>query len=261
MDFFTSTDWLNRPGPKYAFKLDHILFIVIAMVIGVVLCFLLRKKDKKIIKTVLISLWALAVIVELFYYIVTYVLCITDPENHPFVLETMLPLHSCLMFLYVFPFAIFSKNKIIKLSATNFLVIINMIIGFITLFVGCPPVGHSALSFMGFQSLLEHSIIVIVPLIMVATNYYDIQLKDFKYGLALFGILSVIVWTFDAITGCDYFYFYDGHTFPVFKFISENVHHLIWTLIVVSCYVITAFAMHFAIIGIKYLISKKKAQI
>ena len=258
MDFFTSRDWLNRPGPTYAFQLDHILFVVISMLIGVGLCFLLRKKERKTIKIVLISLWALAVAVEIFYYIVEYTLCAINPEGHPFNLETMLPFHSCLMFLYVFPFAIFSKNRVIRTAASNFLVVINMIIGFITLFVGCPPVGSSALSFAGVQSLLLHVIIVIVPLIMVATNYYDIQIKDIYYGLALFGILGVVMWTFDAITGCDYFYFYDGHTFPVLKVISENVHHLVWTLIVVFCYTFTGCAIHFLIIGIKYLINKRE---
>ena len=258
MDFFLSHDWLNREESSYAFKLDHILFVVIGLLVGVFLCFFLRKKDKKIIKITLISIWALAVVVEVFYYAFTYACCIKDPATYPFKIESMLPLHSCLMFLYIFPVAIFAKNRIIKTAACNFLVVINMIIGFITLFVGCPPVGYSALSFSGFQSLLEHVIIVIVPLIMVVTNYYDIQKKDLLYGLALFGILSVIMWTFDAITGCDYFYFYDGHTFPVLKVISENVHHLVWTLIVVSCYVITGCAIHFLIVAIKYLINKKR---
>ena len=258
MDFFLSHDWLNREGSSYAFKLDHILFVLIGLLVGVFLCFFLRKKDKKIIKITLISIWALAVVVEVFYYAFTYACCIKDPATYPFKIESMLPLHSCLMFLYIFPVAIFAKNRIIKTAACNFLVVINMIIGFITLFVGCPPVGYSALSFPGFQSLLEHVIIVIVPLIMVVTNYYDIQKKDLLYGLALFGILSVIMWTFDAITGCDYFYFYDGHTFPVLKVISENVHHLVWTLIVVSCYVITGCAIHFLIVAIKYLINKKR---
>ena len=172
--------------------------------------------------------------------------------------STFLPFHSCLMFIYVFPFAIFSKNKIVKTAASNFLVIINMIIGFITLFVGCPGYGRSALSFEGFQSLALHAIIVITPMIMVATNYYDIQFWDIKYGLALFGILSIIMYTFDAITKCDYFYFYDGHTFPVLKEISENVPAIVWTLIVVSCYIITGCAMHFLIILIKHLIKKKQ---
>ena len=258
MDFFFSPDWLNREGPKYAFKLDHILFVALGLLIGVLLCFLLRKKDKKVIKITCISIWALAVLIDLLYYGVNYAMCIVDPSNYHFDIKTMLPFHSCLMFLYVFPVAIFSKNRIIKTACFNFLVVINMIIGFITLFVGCPPVGYSALSFSGFQSLLEHTIIVIVPLIMVATNYYDLKKKDLLYGLALFCILSVIMWAFDAITGCDYFYFYDGHTFPVLKVISENVHHLVWTLIVVSCYVITGCAIHFLIVSIKYLVNKKR---
>ena len=228
------------------------------MLIGVGLCFLLRKKSEKTIKIVLLSLWGFAVLSEVIYYGATYIMCIADPEKHPFDIEGMLPFHSCLMFLYVFPVAMFSKNKIIKTAASNFMVIINMIIGFITLFVGCPPVGSSTLSFVGLQSLILHVIIVIAPLIMVTTNYYDIQMSDVKWGLALFGLLSITMWIFDACTGCDYFYFYDGHTFPVFKFISENVHHLIWTLIVVSCYVITGVATHFLIIGVKYLINKKR---
>ena len=259
MNFFNTPDWLNRPGP-YAFTLDHLLMVFGLLALGVMMALFLKKKDQKTIKIVLICLWAFGVAIEAFYYGATYVQCIVDPTNHPFNIEGMLPFHSCLMFMYVFPFAIFSKNKIIKTAACNFLVIINMIIGFITLFVGVPPVGSSVFSFVGMQSLLIHILIVIVPLTMVVTGVYDIQLKDIKYGLALFGILSVIMWTFDAITGCDYFYFYDGHTFPVLKVISENVPAIVWTLIVVSCYVITGCAIHFLIIGIKYLINKKKGK-
>ena len=256
MNFFESHDWLNRPGPTYAFKLDHILFVVIGLLIGVGLCFFLRKKEKKTIKIVLIAIWAFAVAIELFYYGYLYISCINGSKI--FDIEKMLPFHSCLMFLYVFPVAMFCKNQIIKTAACNFLVVINMIIGFITLFVGCPPVGDSALSFPGFQSLVLHLIIVIVPLLMVVTGIYDIQLKDIRLGLLAFATLGLTMWIFDAITGCDYFYFYDGHTFPVLKVISENVHHLVWTLIVVFCYTFTGCAIHFLIIGIKYLINKKE---
>ncbi|MBR0295229.1 MAG: YwaF family protein [Bacilli bacterium] len=258
MEFFTSKDWLNRGLNSYAFQWDHLLFIFIILGIGVFLSILLRKKDKSIVKKVLIILWAIGVTLETTYYIWTYVMCGMNPTNNPFKLDSHLPLHSCLMFFYLFPFAIFSNNKVIKLATSNFLVVVNMIMGFITLFVGCPSSGYSALSFDGVQILTYHGIIVIVPLIMVVTNYYDIQKNDWKYGLSLFGILSVFIWTFDAIFGCDYFFFYDGHRFPAFKFISENVHHLVWTLIVVSCYVITAFATHFLIVGIKHLIHEKQ---
>lgn len=257
MDFFTSTDWLGREGP-YAFKLDHLLFILISLSLGVLLAFLLKKKDKKIIKGVLIGLWAFTVAVEVFYYSVIYTLAIKDPTGHPFNIEYNLPLHSCLMYSYIFPLAMFVKNKTIKTMANNLLVVVNMIMGFITLFVGCPPKGYSALSFHGLQSMMYHSIIVVSPIIMLVTNFYDIKAKDIKYGLILFGFLTIMMWTFDAITGCDYFYIYDGHTFGILYEISENVHHLVWTLIVVSCYVITAFVVHYMVIGIKYLVSKKQ---
>lgn len=256
MDFFTSHDWLNR-NPPYAFRLDHILFVVIGLVIGVFLAFFLRGKSKKTIETVLISLWAFGTTIVTVYYVTLYILCGLYPADHPFEIDEMLPFHSCLMFMYIFPFTMFFKNKYIKLAATNFLVVVNMIMGFITLFVGCPPAGSSALSFVGIQSMVIHVIIVIVPLIMLVTNYYDLQKSDLKFGLALFGILAVSMWTFDAIAKCDYFFFYDGHTFPVLSFISDNVPNLVWTLIVVTCYVLTAIIIHFVIYGIKLLIARR----
>ena len=257
MNFYDSRDWLNRE-PPYAFQWDHLLFVFLGLAIGVFLALFLRKKSKNIVKIVIISLWAFGTIVVFSYYLVTYILCIVDPSGHPFQIDGMLPFHSCLMFMYVFPIAMFAKNKTIKLMANSFIVIVNMIIGFITLFVGCPPAGSSTLTFVGLQSLIIHIIIVIVPLIMIVTGYYDIQKEDLKYGLLLFGILSIVMWTFDALAGCDYFYFYDGHTFPVFSFISDNVPNIVWTLIVVTCYVLTGIIIHYLIIGIKTLIHKKQ---
>ena len=173
MDFFTSKDWLGREAP-YAFKLDHILFIVISLAIGFFLGFLLRNKSRKTISITLIALWAFGTSLVTFYYVSVYVLCATDPVNFPFDIERMLPFHSCLMFMYIFPVAMFVKNKYVKLAATNFLVVVNMIMGFITLFVGCPPVGYSILSLTGIQSMIIHIIIVIVPLIMRAKDLYRI---------------------------------------------------------------------------------------
>ena len=230
MDFFTKHDWFDRPGP-YQFTLEHFMFILLSILVGVLLCFLLMKKDKKIIKRVLIILWLIAVGVEVGYYAVEYYLCFTG--EYTFNFQTMLPLHSCSMFMYVFPIAIWAKNPVIKKAASNFLVVVNMIMGFITMFVGCPgPV----------------------------TNYYDLEKNDYRYGVGFFLILALAMWTFDAISGSDYFYIYDGKNFGVLYEISENVPHLVWTLITVSCYVITALIVHFLIFGVKYWIKKKKGQ-
>ena len=259
MDFFTKHDWFDRPGP-YQFKLEHFMFILISVLIGVGLCFLLRKKSKKTIKTVLIILWAIAVAVEVGYYAVEYYISFTDPENHPFNFRTMLPLHSCSMFMYIFPFAIWAKHDFVKRAASNFLVVVNMIMGFITLFVGCPGPGWSTFSFHGQQILIYHALIFIVPLIMVVTNYYDLQKNDYRFGIGLFLVLATMMWIFDAISGSDYFYIYDGKNFGVLYEISENVPHFVWTIITVSCYVITALIVHFLIFGVKYFIAKKKVE-
>ena len=258
MDFFNSHDWLNRGGYNYLFKFDHIIYLIIAVLVAVGLCFLLYKKDKNTVKKTLIIIWICAVALTVVYYGEQYIHCLIDPDKYPFVLETMLPLHSCLMFMYLFPVAMFTKNQIIRTAANSFIVVINMTIGFVTMFVGCPLLGYSTLSFTGLQSLLLHTVIFIVPLIMLVTGLYELKIKDLYYGLGLFAILALAAWIFDAITGCDYFYHYDGHTFPAFEFISQNVHHLVWTFIVVACYIITGIATHFVIIGITYLINKQK---
>ena len=141
MDFFNSRDWLGREGP-YNFKLDHLLFVFIGLALGFLLAFLLKKKSKKTIKIWLISLWAFGTSIETFYYISLIVLSIARPDLRSFDIERMLPLHSCLMFMHIFPFAIWSKNKEVKKMASSWLVIVNMIMGFITLFLGCPSKGY-----------------------------------------------------------------------------------------------------------------------
>ena len=256
MEFFLKTDWLNRE-PPYSFQWDHLLFVFLSIILGVFLSLYLRRKDKDTIRKWLIVLWAIATVSELAYFGFLLYLTISDPVNHPYNIDYMVPIHSCFMFMYIFPVAMFAKNKTIKLAATNFLVVVNMIMGFITMFVGCPSKGYSALSYPGLQSIFYHALIFIVPLIMVVTNYYDLQKWDIKYGISCFGILATLVWIFDAITGSDYFYIYDGHCFGILYEISENVHHLVWTLIVVSCYVITAFIIHFLIYYLKLFLAKK----
>lgn len=258
-DFLDSKDWLGREGP-YAYQWDHLLFVFVPLILGVLLAFFLKGKSKTVIRNVMIGLWAFGTVTVFTYYITLWVTCAIDPTGHPFNIVKMLPLHSCLMFIYIFPIAIFVKNKYIKTMALNFLVVVNMIMGFITLFVGCPPKGSSVFSMEGIQSMVIHVIIVIVPLIMLITNYYDLKKGDLKWGLMLFGILAISIYTFDAITGCDYFFFYDGRTFGVLYVISENVPHIVWTLIVVTCYVLTGIIIHYLIYGIKLLIEKKKLE-
>ena len=259
MKFFFNPDWFNREGP-YAFTLEHFLFIIISTIIGVILAILLKKCQKRTVKIVVISLWAFLIVLEILKWAVIYTRVAID-DTYQFDIETMLPLHSCSMFMYIFPVAMFAKNEKIKTMSESFLVCVNMIMGFITMFVGFSGKHSSVFSFFGLHTLVFHAIIFIVPLIMVVTGLYDIKKWDINYGLLLFLVLAVIIWIFDVITKCDYMYIYDGHTFGVLKIIYENVHHLVWTLITVSSYMITAISIHFLIIYIKHIINKKGTKV
>ena len=104
MDFINTPDWFNRPGPSYAFTLDHLLTVFVLLALGVFLAFFLRNKSRKTITIVLISLWVFSSVIGSIYYGVVYAQCILDSSNHPFEIDTMLPFHSCLMFMYVFLF-------------------------------------------------------------------------------------------------------------------------------------------------------------
>ena len=53
MEFFDSTDWLGRPGP-YSFKWDHLLFLFLFIGLGVLLAFLIRKKQRKTVHLTLV---------------------------------------------------------------------------------------------------------------------------------------------------------------------------------------------------------------
>ena len=255
-EFFFSPDWLNRSGP-WAYTLEHFLFIFIVIGLGLLAAILLRRCSKKTVHIVLISIWAFLIVLEIFKCTVVYTRVAMEPEEYPFDIETMLSLHCCSMYFYVAPIAMFSKRETLRKMAFSFLVCVNMIMGFITLFVGFAGKEASVFSFFGLHFLIFHALIAIGPLIMLVTNYYDIKKEDIKYGLLMFGILAVIIYIFDWIAKCDYFFIFDGHTFGVFAFIYENVPHIVWTLIIISCYIITAIATHYLVLGIKYLVNKK----
>ena len=259
MDFLLINDWLNRGYEMYSYKWDHFLLVFLMIGFGLWLGFFLRNKDKKTITIALVVLWIISLLVGATYYTLVALACRKGIGG--FFADTLgviLPLHSCFMFVFLFPVAMFARNKYIKKAASNFLVVVNMIMGFITMFVGCPIPGFSAFSFFGLQTIIYHGIIAIVPFVMLLTRLYEIEKEDIRYGLLAFGILATSVWIFDAITGCDYFYIYDGHSFPVFQFISENVHHLVWTLITVSVYIVTAIATHIFVLFIKGQVAKQR---
>ena len=73
MDFFLSHDWLNREGPSYAFKLDHILFIVIGKKFN--------PMTRKVFEVISVCLFALLMFVVNIISLVNIIQLLADGAN------------------------------------------------------------------------------------------------------------------------------------------------------------------------------------
>ena len=178
-------------------------------------------------------------------------------------LGSILPLYTCSMFLYIMPIALFAKREKIKTAALNFMCTMMLPLGFVSMFLSLMmTVGCSLFSFYGLHTLIYHSMLYIVPMVILITGYYKPKWKDVWSGLLLFACIVAVVLTFDTICKVDYMYLYDGSTFTVVSFITNAVpHRLVWTAILLVCYFVIMVATQALILGIIKLVNKKKVVI
>ena len=258
MWFWDISDWFGRSGP-YLLNAEHITFLVLVTLGGgILLPLLLRKAKRKTIHTVLIALWAFALVIDLIKWGSIW---IDDIINHEaFNVGGQLPLHFCSMFLFIMPFALFAKNEKLKMAATNFVCTVSMVMGYMALYLSTWMMNNFSLfSFPGMHTMLYHAVLFVCPMIMLLTGYYQPKWKDMFGGMAVFGVIAAIMIAFDNIFVVDYMYLYDESSLGTFHFISQNVpHRLVWTLIAVLGYVGTIAIMHSLIMGIKTLVAKHK---
>ena len=252
MNFFENPDWFGRPGP-FAYNLEYIIFIVLAVAFAFIAPILLRKKDKKTIKTILIVLWAVAVFLDLLKY--GYSL-INNIVNHTLSIETLdVPLWTCSMFLYVMPIALFGKNEKVKRACAAFICTISFFAGIVNFAIPCDV---SLFSFLGLHKTVFHYILMLTPSIMLGTGYIKLSIKDFIPTMIVLIVFAVPVYVFNAFTKQDYMFTYDGSWLPIdASFISFKP---LYTLLVLIVYALLALMVIGIDIGIRKLCKKKTSK-
>lgn len=246
-NFFSTRDWLGRTDESFLFNFEHIAFIVMAFIIGIVLPLILRKAkvSRKTVHIVLICLWASCVVWDLVKWLWGMIPVFKGIEG--FNVASGMPFHTCSVFMFVAPFALFAKGKV-RTAASSFLTELSLITGFVSLILSFAMMNcYSVFSFYGLHTMVYHSILYIMPMTMLITGYYKPQKKDFLYGFVAFLVVFVIIFTFNNIYHTDYMYTYDGSTFEIFKSISQNVHRHVWTLLSVAAYFIIIVVSHVVI--------------
>ena len=251
MNFFTNPDWFNRPGP-FAYNTEYIIFIVLSIIFAFICPIMLKKKDNKTIKTVLIVLWGVAVALDVVKYgyslIVNLKNGVTGLGNYDN------PLWTCSMFLYLMPVALFSKNEKVKRACTAFICTISFFAGMVNFAVPCDD---SLFSFYGMHKTVYHYILMLTPAIMLGTGFIKLQVKDLLGIMAVLVIFGIPVYIFNAIFKQDYMFTYDGSWLPIdASFISFKP---LYTLLCLIVYALVALLFIGIDIGVRKLSNKKKA--
>jgi hypothetical protein len=209
MAFFNSPDWFGRPGP-FAYNTEYIIVIFLSIILAFVLPILLRKAQHKTIKRILIALWIVAVSLDLLKY--GYGFIYNMKNGIKGIQNYDIPLWTCSMFLYIMPFALFSKNEKYSRICAAFVSTISFFAGIINFAVPCD---ESFFSFYGMHKTLYHYILMLTPAIMLGTGYIKLKFKDVFGIMAVLIIFGIPVYIFNFIFKQDYMFTYDGSWLPI----------------------------------------------
>ncbi len=261
MEFFTTSDWLGREGP-FLYHPEYLAYFAFATAVAIVLPILLRRVKLKTAERVMIYLW----LAELIYDVSKWCISWTETiiTGGGFEVGSGLPFHTCSTFWYTAPLALFLKEGKLKTALMSYVCTVNLFGGIVGMFLGTAMMYHySFISYYGSQMMIYHSMLIILPMIMLVTGYYKPKVRDIFLGFAVFAAIATPMFVFDSIFKVDYMYIYDGSTLEPFKHIAAVMpHRLLWTLIAVLGYFGIVALFTLGAIGIRRLcenIAKKRA--
>jgi hypothetical protein len=168
-NFFTHKDFLgglNLPGRL--FSPLHLIFSACLLALIIHSAFRIAKKSENKQRKLLLTLWALFVILEIVKTLYEAFL----GKSVRFEVGGVLPLYPCSVYLYTLPLC-FSKNRRVRLAACGYLFTVGFL-GAAINFVYPANVlsNYSCISFMGFHTLFFHGTMLFSMLVMLFSGYH-----------------------------------------------------------------------------------------
>ena len=168
-NFFTHKDFLgglNLPGRL--FSPLHLIFSACLLALIIHSAFRIAKKSENKQRKLLLTLWALFVILEIVKTLYEAFL----GKSVRFEVGGVLPLYPCSVYLYTLPFC-FSKNRRVRLAACGYLFTVGFL-GAAINFVYPANVlsNYSCISFLGFHTLFFHGTMLFSMLVMLFSGYH-----------------------------------------------------------------------------------------
>lgn len=244
-------------------SIPHIVFIILASLSIVLLCFFLRKTKSKNIENYLKTISIIMPILEIIKIVWESYWDIK--LGHGFNITGLLPLYTCSMFMFVLPFAGFGKGRI-KECALAFLTTLGVFAGMTNFFL--PPIlnTYPFFTYASFMSLNYHYLMVFTGFLIVSSKYYIPNIKSIFKGFLPLLAFSLLVIPFDYImfyngyTTIDYMLYIHGNGAPILPEFSKTLgsYNLrgIYTLLVMIGYLI----IEVIFIGLYQLVIKIKGE-
>lgn len=258
-DFINNGDLLGRDLDSYLYHPEYLIYFVLSAVAAFALAFYLKKKDRAAVHRWLVGLWLGMLLLDVTKWGICYAEMIVKGEALEFAID--LPLHTCSTIWYTAPIALFARRQGVRRSVCAFLCTINLFGGAIGMYMGTAMMHcYSLFSYFGGQMMLYHTLVMLIPLVMLVSGYYRPEGRDYLRAFFVFLCIATPTYLLNAIFGGDYMYVYDGLSLPPFLFIAENVpHRLVWTAIALAGYFLIAVIFHYLPIGIRALSARVKA--
>lgn len=224
--FFTNKAYIDVDLPGKLFSPLHFVIMAILTIAVPLAAFFLRKIGHKKIKIIFIVLWA---VVSAFEVVKITWESVTNPNG--FEATGILPLYICSLFMYVMPFAIWSKpDSFLRRMACGFLCTLNMVGGLINFVYPVNVLSnYSAISFAGLHTLIYHAAMVFVALLMLFSRYYRFELKDACLAFIPIAVFSIPAHIVNFTIGADYMFF-RGNFFP-FSIVASHMPVWLWIIV------------------------------
>ena len=238
--------------------LAQYLYLAISLVLLVTLLICFRKYSKeKVLKIIRI----VSIFLVVFYISKTTWESIYDIKLNGSFNYYLLPFDSCSIIMLAGILSGFTKGKIKKYSDA-WLATGGVVGGIATMLYLNAFKYYPFLSFGAFYSMIWHFLMVFLGLLLIVTNYVDIDYKTIIRGFVFHLIISLIVIPIDFIFDFDFMMYKSLGGIPIFEDVAtkltENGIRLLNPLMMLMLYFI-AFNIIFLIpMGIKKLIKLRR---
>ena len=189
------------------------IYLIISIVLLVVLLFLLRKSTKeKVLKIIRV----LSVFLVLFYIGKTTWESIHDIKLNGSFNTGLLPFDSCSIIMLAGMISGFSTGKI-KDYSNAWIITGGVVSGFATMLYLNAFKYYPFFSFGAFYSMIWHFLMVFMGLLLIVTNYVEINYKTLIKGFIFHLIVSLFVIPIDFIFNFDFMMYKELGGIPIFE--------------------------------------------